>query len=211
MRRLIVPLFAAVLLLPSKLAIAVNLGTWGDVWEIKEQNFLSVIHERLTDYLADKSEDELREELRKRVIQSAMRPPPVEGVHRGKETRMRLFDPAITVAKDMADHEGNIFARKGQRISPFDAIPVFNQTLYFIDGDDPEQVEWMKQQEPKTPVSKIILVNGNIRDTTESLDLRVYFDQGGSLSRRFEIKQVPAIVEQEPGKPMLRITEVGLR
>jgi conjugal transfer pilus assembly protein TraW len=36
--------------------------------------------------------------------------------------------------------------------------------------------------------------------------VRFYFDQNGNLTRKFEIKSVPAIVEQE-GK-MLKISEV---
>ncbi len=32
-------------------------------------------------------------------------------------------------------------------MNPLQYVP-FNQTLYFINGDDPEQIEWMKRQSP---------------------------------------------------------------
>ncbi|MDP1051211.1 conjugal transfer protein TraW, partial [Klebsiella quasipneumoniae] len=80
---------------------------------------------------------------------------------------MKLFDPAFEVTRDLADQNGTVFARKGQRISPFDVIPVFNETLYFIDGDDKEQLAWMQQQKPQTPIHKVILINGNIKDTAD--------------------------------------------
>lgn len=189
---------------------AANLGTFGDIWDIREHNFLTVITERLTEHLQGKSEEQLQEEQRQRVTESAMRPMPVEGVQRGRETRIRQFDPAYTVTRDLADQNGTVFAHAGQRVSPFDVIPVFNQALYFIDGDDADQITWMKKQVSSTAERKIILVNGNIRDSAELLDSRIYFDQNGALTTRFDIRQVPAIVEQEPGKPLLRITEVGL-
>ena len=46
-------------------------------------------------------------------------------------------------------------------MNPLQYVP-FNQTLYFINGDDPAQVAWMKRQTPPTLESKIILVQGSI-------------------------------------------------
>ncbi|WP_337048104.1 type-F conjugative transfer system protein TraW [Serratia liquefaciens] len=191
-------------------ASAADLGTFGEVWDVREQNLLTVIQTRLKDHFAGRSQADIQKELQDRVTESAMRPAPVEGVGRGPKTWVRQFDPAIVSNQEMADHNGTVFVRKGQRVSPFDVIPVFNETLYFIDGDDAEQVAWMKQQKPTTVVSKIILVSGSIKDSAEALDSRIYFDQGGAIVRRFGIKQTPAVITQEPGKPLLRITEIGL-
>jgi hypothetical protein len=55
-----------------------------------------------------------------------------------------------------------VFARKGDVLNPLKTVP-FMQTLYFIDGDDPDQVAWMKRQVPDTLISKIILVKGACR------------------------------------------------
>ncbi len=46
-------------------------------------------------------------------------------------------------------------------MNPLQYVP-FNQALYFINGDDPAQVAWMKRQTPPTLESKIILVQGSI-------------------------------------------------
>lgn len=192
-------------------AFSASLGTYGDVWGIAETDFLSVVQQKLSDYMKENGEEKLQEEMKARVMEHAMRPAPVEGLRRGKETHVRTFDPAFEVTRDLADQNGTVFARKGQRVSPFDVIPVFSETLYFIDGDDKAQLAWMQVQKPQTPVSKVILVNGNIKDTADVLQSRIYFDQGGTLIQKFGIHQVPAIIEQEPGKPMLRITEVGLK
>ena len=68
----------------------------------------------------------------------------------------------------------------------------------------------MKQQVPHTMTSRVILVNGNVRDSAEALGSRVYFDQTGSITKKFGITQVPAEVKQAPGKKLFLITEFGL-
>lgn len=45
-----------------------------------------------------------------------------------------------------------MFARKGDVLNPLKTVP-FMQTLYFIDGDDPDQVAWMKRQVPDLDIT----------------------------------------------------------
>ena len=97
-----------------------------------------------------------------------------------------------------------VFARQGEVMNPLQYVP-FNQTLYFINGDDPAQVAWMKRQTPPTLESKIILVQGSIPEMQKSLDSRVYFDQNGVLCQRLGIDQVPARVSAVPGDRFLKV------
>ncbi|SQK25849.1 conjugal transfer protein TraW [Escherichia coli] len=97
-----------------------------------------------------------------------------------------------------------LFARQGEVMNPLQYVP-FNQTLYFINGDDPAQVAWMKRQTPPTLESKIILVQGSIPEMQKSLDSRVYFDQNGVLCQRLSIDQVPARVSAVPGDRFLKV------
>lgn len=101
-------------------------------------------------------------------------------------------------------NEGRVFARQGEVMNPLQYVP-FNQTLYFINGDDPAQVAWMKRQTPPTLESKIILVQGSIPEMQKSLDSRVYFDQNGVLCQRLGIDQVPARVSAVPGDRFLKV------
>ena len=48
-----------------------------------------------------------------------------------------------------------MFARKGDVVNPLKTVP-FVQTLYFINGDDADQLARMKRQVPETLMSKII-------------------------------------------------------
>ncbi|MBN5380140.1 conjugal transfer protein TraW, partial [Serratia marcescens] len=95
-------------------------------------------------------------------------------------------------------------------VSPFDVLPAFNQTLVFIDGRDEAQLAWFRQRPRPGVMDKLILVGGNIKDSSDALDVRVYFDQGAVLVNKFGIRRVPAIVDQMPGKKLLRITEVAV-
>ncbi len=102
------------------------------------------------------------------------------------------------------DNEGRVFARQGEVMNPLQYVP-FNQTLYFINGDDPAQVAWMKRQTPPTLESKIILVQGSIPEMQKALDSRIYFDQNGVLCQRLGIDQVPARVSAVPGDRFLKV------
>lgn len=190
--------------------LAKDLGTIGDVWEIQEQNLLSLIDERLNAQFGGKSEAEIQAEVQKRVTENALRPPPVL-LPVAKVDSERSFDPSYTVERDLADHKGRVFAHKGQVVNPFDAVP-FARTLIFIDGDDEKQIAWLKSFKPETQIVKIILLNGNLREATEKLDTDLYFDQNGALVNRFGIKAVPSVIDEMPnGKKLLRIREFGLK
>lgn len=191
-------------------AHAAELGTYGDTWDIREHNLIAVLKKNLEQHFAGKSQVQIAQEMQKKAQDVALRPPPVQGVSTARDTRSRLFDPSFTVQKDIADQNGVVFARRGQKVNPFDVIPVFDETLYFIDADDIRQMAWMKQQAPQTSTRRIILVNGNIRDGAAALGSRVYFDQSGSLTKKFGITQVPAEVKQAPGQKRFLITEFGL-
>lgn len=189
--------------------LAKELGAVGNVWKIKERNLISVMKERLAKKFENKSEEEIQQELMDRIERRALRPDPVVGITKAKKTEIRYFDPSITIHRDIADHNGVVFAKAGQVYNPFD-ISGFTQTLIFVDGDDPEQLAWVKQFKPKTLRSKIILVNGSIKDTETSLNQRVFFDQTGEITERFGITKVPSIIEDAPEQKKLKITEVGL-
>ncbi|EAB2146183.1 TPA: type-F conjugative transfer system protein TraW [Salmonella enterica] len=154
---------------------AADLGTWGDLWPVQEPDMLAVIMHRLEALQQSGEMSRRMEAFKARVIRNSLRPPAVTGIGRAEKYSSRLFDPSVRLAADIRDNEGRVFARQGEVMNPLQYVP-FNQTLYFINGDDPEQVTWMKRQTPPT------------------LDSRIYFDQNGVLCQRLGIDQVPARV-----------------
>ncbi|SPP32633.1 hypothetical protein ARAF_2974 [Arsenophonus endosymbiont of Aleurodicus floccissimus] len=193
----------------SAVSLASEIGTFGDVWGIAEQNLLTVIEKQVESAFLG-NEEKIHYEWRERGTKNAERPEPVHRLTKALKNTTRTFDPSFTVTKDIRDHNGIVFARKGQKVSPFDITP-FNETLYFIDGDDEKQLVWAAAQKTTTAIHKIILVNENIKTTAETLNQRIYFDQGGVLVNRFGIEKLPSVVDKMPNESLLRITEVAVK
>ena len=200
----IIPGACLAVCLLSPLAYAGDLGTWGDLWPIQEQDMLSLITSRLDALEKSGRWGQEMEAFKARVITNSQRPAPVEGIVRADRYEQRWFDPSIRLSDDLKDQNAVLFARKGQVINPLKTVP-FMQTLYFIDGDDPDQLAWMKRQVPQTLISKIILVKGSVPETSAALDSRIYFDQHGVLSQRFGLTRVPARITPAPSGERLNI------
>lgn len=185
---------------------AKDLGVVGDAFPIAETDFLDFIKRRLGELEANGTIAREQEKFKQRVIDNTLRPPPVAGLTRAKEYTSRLFDPSFVVDEDKRGANGQVFARKGDRINPL-AISPFMQTLYFIDGDDPDQLKWFKAQRPATLEYKVILVGGNVKGTSDALASRVYFDQGGVMVQRFGITALPARVSAANGGTHLAVEQ----
>ncbi len=89
-----------------------------------------------------------------------------------------------------------MFARKGEVVNPLKTVP-FVQTLYFINGDDADQLAQMKSR-CGNPDEQNYLVRGSIPDTSAALDNRIYFDQNGVLSKRFGFDSGPGADRRRP-------------
>lgn len=194
----------------SPLAQAVDLGTWGDLYPIAEPDMLMTIYNRLHDMEQRGELAKQQAAFKQRVIENSLRPAPVTGLTVAQENSTHYVDPSFVVSQDMTDHQGRIFAHKGERHNPLEFVS-FMQTLYFIDADDPRQIAWLKQQKTATSVSKVILVKGDIRASTRTLDTRIYFDQQGIMSRKFALTAVPARVTASKEGKRLRVDTFAMR
>ena len=181
-----------ILLALSGMVQAKNLGTWGEMYPIAEQDMLTTIQTRLKAMEASGEMAREQEAFKQRVIENTLRPKPVEGLTLAQENTTHYIDPSLTVSEDLKDHQGRAFARTGQVINPLDTVP-FTDTLYFIDADNPQQ-----------------MVNGDVREATNALNTRIYFDQDGSLSRKFELKTIPARVTLAEDRRRLRVDSFAL-
>ena len=188
-------------------AEAKDFGIMGQVFEIKEQNLLEYIKQKLN-LLKASGELELKQnEMKEKVRNYVNRPYRVKGIITTTEPREYYYDPTYTVVNDIKDQDGRVFIEAGRRVNPLEMMPLSYEML-FIDGDDEAQVKWGLEKAKKDKV-KIILVNGAIIDLMKENKVRFYFDQQGVLSEKFGIKQVQAIVEQRDLQ--LLIKEVKVR
>ena len=208
MNRLLCGAAAALFMAAASPALAGDLGTHGQTFDIAERDILEMISEQLKRAEASGRMGQLQDEFKRRVQAKVERPNPVPGLVRTVEPRSWLFDPSIIVPQDFSDHRGRVFARAGQRINPLERLPGFDRILIFLDGDDAAQVDWAVGQlrEGGEHRVRLILTKGAPMEQMRRRRVQFYFDQEAKLSTHFGIRQVPARVEKDGDK--LRISEV---
>lgn len=180
----------------------------GPTYPITEADMLEEIQSKLKSMEKSGRLGQMQKEAIERSKQSIERPAAVKGVVKTRQARTFYFDPSWLVPRDITAPDGQIIARAGDRVNPLDYVPLSNHLLFF-DQSDPKQVkkaaEIMKRFKGAV---KPILVAGEPLTLTRQWKRQVYFDQSGHLVRRFGIKQVPALVSQDPAQKRLRIDEI---
>ena len=94
------------LLIWGQSVAAADLGTWGDLWPVKEPDMLTVIMQRLTALEQSGEMGRKMDAFKERVIRNSLRPPAVPGIGRTEKYGSRLFDPSVRLAADIRDNEG---------------------------------------------------------------------------------------------------------
>ncbi len=190
-------------------AQATNLGTIGPTYPVAEKNLLDVIMARLR---AKEASGELKrheQEARDRAAYAVNNPRPVDGLRRARAARTFYFDPTFTLQSNVVDSTGAVLFPAGTRKNPLEVVSLSKHLLFF-DARDPGQVararELIEHYEGKV---KPILVGGSYLDLMKRWNKPVFYDQDGTLVRKFGIAAVPAIVSQEGQR--LRIDEVPVR
>lgn len=181
-----------------------NLGVIGPTWPIKERDLLEAIHAKLRDKQDSGAVDPLATRLRRQALTYAATPPSLH-LPRAKQSRMAHIDPSIVVPYDIRDAHGHRLYRTGTTVNPLERYPL-DQTLLFIDGDDPDQRTWLDAQLTDDDAQlKVILTGGSPGVLSKSLQRPVYFDQDALLVHRFGIEAVPASVQADPRAPHQRL------
>lgn len=189
----------------NDIACSINLGVYGEVFEIEEEDVLDFIYKKLSQIDQDKL-DNLRNVFRYKC------PKPVSGVTFLATKRTFTYDPSIVLSRDIYDHNHHVFAKSGDRINPLDTVRLSKQ-LVFIDGDDERQVNYAIKQIAEWVNIKLILTSGNPFDLEYKLqrlyghEQSVFFDQNGFLIRKIGITSVPAVVFQKSNEKVLTVVE----
>lgn len=188
----------------SSLAIAnvEDFGTRGHLFDIEEESIIEEIMNKLKMAETDGTLEKLNEEFIAKVKVKILRPNPVANISKSKTNRSWTYDPSFTQEKNIKDEKGRIIVAAGTRVNGLEKLK-WGEPMIFINGDDKDQVEWVKKQS-----GKIVLVSGAPLELGDSLKRPVFFDQGGMLCRRFKIEAVPAIIEQE--ETLLKISEIKI-
>ena len=183
-------------------APAKDLGVRGVTWPVAEPDLLAEIETRLLEMQRSgelaRFEDEARERARRRIEE----PDPVPGIVPATRERIRPFDPAIVVERDIRAPDGVLIAAAGTAVNPLERMPL-TRDLLFVDGRRAAEVAWALAHDRP---AKIVLLAGRPLELMREHARPFFFDQGGRLAARFGLRFTPSLVEQAGSR--LRITEV---
>ena len=205
MRSAVPTILAGALLLAAALpgaGSAKDLGVRGANWPVAETDLLEEIEARLVEMERSGALARLEAEARERARRRLEEPPPVPGIAPAREERSRLYDPSITVARDIRTADGVLIAAAGTRVNPLERTTLARDLL-FVDGRRAAEVAWALAHERP---AKIVLLAGRALDLMRRHGRPFFFDTGGVLAARFGIGATPALVEQDGVR--LRITEI---
>jgi type-F conjugative transfer system protein TraW len=178
-------------------------------YDNQNNNYLN-INPKDIDYLTFTSSLKKNEinNVKEKIFQQVNNPQSTKNLPKTLINRSWKYDPSVSLPHDLKDQNGKIFYKAHTKINPLEKI-ILTKSLIFINGLDQEQVKWAldKYQQRKGRV-KIILTTGKIIDLMKAKKIRFYFDQNNFLIEKFDIKALPAIVEQED--KALKITEVAI-
>jgi conjugal transfer pilus assembly protein TraW len=208
MSRATMSLLVAAMSIVGGKADAVDLGTIGPTYEIGEPHLLAFIEQRLREKERSGELQRLAEAARARGIDTVRQPPPVEGLRTTERPRTFYVDPTFTLDRNITDPQGRLMFAAGTRKNPLEVVSLSRHLLFF-DARDPRQVKHARELSGRYAGRvKPILTGGSYLDLMKAWRVPVYYDQSGTLTRRFGIRQVPALVSQDGLR--LRIDELGL-
>ena len=205
MRYAFLAILSCLLLIPG-CALANDLGVVGPTYEIAERDLIEVMKDKFRRMEKSGELARVHEKYKQRVIETVEKPRPVDGVSTTETARTFYVDPTWTLDRNVVDEQGKLLFPVGTRVNPLDYAPL-TQFLLFFDQREKAQVAFARRfiEQSKARV-KPILVGGEPLKLMRQWKREVFYDQGGVLSRKFLLKQSPAIISQE-GK-RLRIDEI---
>ena len=194
-------MLAAALAAAAAVGHAKDLGVRGATWPVAEPDLLAEIEARLLEMERSGALARLEDEARDRARRRLEAPEPVPGIAPATEERSRLFDPSITVARDIRTADGVLIAAAGTRVNPLKRTTLARDLL-FVDGRRAAEIAWaLAYAKP----AKIVLLAGRPLDLMRRHGRPFFFDTGGALAARFGVAATPALVAQAGAR--LRITE----
>ena len=180
---------------------AKDLGVRGATWPVAELDLLAQIEARLLEMERSGALARLESEARANARRTLEEPDPLPGIAPATRERSRLWDPAITVARDIRAADGVLLAAAGTRVNPLERMTLVRDLL-FVDGRREAEIAWaLAHHRP----AKIVLLAGRPLDLMRRHARPFFFDQGGRLAARFGLRFTPSLVEQAGMR--LRVTE----
>ncbi|MGZ0076356.1 TrbC family F-type conjugative pilus assembly protein [Methylomonas sp. YC3] len=172
-----------------------DLGTLGDVSEIAEIDLLEEIKRRMAAIDWKKKQQQ--------AIARFWDQQKFEVLPAAQKDIDRPVDLTITAPRDLAAPNGQLIIRAGQTVNPLDKMP-FGLCLMVFDATVPAQVELIRRQSCQDKKARVLYLAtslprqsgwDSLKRLETALQAPVYL-LTPDVRSRFQLQQVPAIVEQ---------------
>lgn len=132
------------------------------------------------------------------------------------EDRDRFVKLTVTAPRDVIAPNGQLLVRAGQTVNPLDAIG-FGLCLFVFDGTAQDQVNWLQTQTCTDKNARRLYLAtqiprqdgwASLKQLETALHAPVYL-LTPDVRQRFQLKQVPALVEQSAKQIVIRERQVN--
>lgn len=185
-----------------------DLGVRGSVFPVIEMNLLQLIEQRVEALQGSKDWDLLVSEWQAEVAKLSVRPKPLP-LPQAEHSRQFYFDPSIRIETPIVSAWGQVLYEKGALINPLEMSKDLEICWLFFNSDSPKQLEWAAQAGRACANPTFILTAGSITHAERQLNQTVYFDQGGRITEKLRITEVPAVVKKDYLRLLVSIVAVG--
>lgn len=200
----IVVMVTAALFSAATPAQAKNFGTYGTVFPIAEPDFLEEILSRLRAMEDSGEMAGMKQSMQDTTRSYIERPHASASLPPAEAYRAFQFDPSIVVERDIADHNGVVFAHAGTRVNPLEHSH-FNKRIVIIDGDVEDQVAFALSEGNELD-TLIVMVNGAPLALGRAHGRRFWFDQNAEFIARFGVERLPTVITR--ADPYMLIEEI---
>ena len=197
-RRLLIT--GLVVVLWTTAVLAKNQGEVGRTWPIAEKDALTEIE-------AKARQVEWRKVLERKKVENYQGLPDKGSLPRAKRDRTVPVDLTYTTSIDVSDGKGGILYPQGYTFNPLDYV-TYPKTLVVINGNDPEQVQWLAASEYATRLDVMLLLTEGSYQSLAKRVSRPVFYADRKIIDRLHLQAVPSVVRQK--ERLMEVSEIAV-
>jgi conjugal transfer pilus assembly protein TraW len=184
-----------------------DLGRFGEVYDIAEIDLLEAIKSRLATLDGPR--------LKQQAIARFWQKRQFEVLPEVREDRDRLIDLTVTAPRDLIAPNGNLIIRAGHAVNPLDQM-AFGLCLIVFDATQKAQLDVARQLSCRDKNARVLYLATQLsrqdgweglKNLETMLDAPVYL-LTPDVRQRFQLQQVPAVVEQSGNRIVVRERKV---
>ncbi|MDD3466352.1 MAG: hypothetical protein PHE67_04305 [Campylobacterales bacterium] len=175
-------------------------GTRGDVYEIRDKNFLELVQERALKLDFKKTKDEAIQNIKKALDAD-------NKLSLCSRNQSRSHTPIVFLKDDIVLPSGEVSAKSGEYNILSSLKEPITEYLFFIDTDEQKQIDFLEQFAQLDKTSLVLVVKGDV-SKIQNLGLNAYLAKK-ELTDIFNVTCTPSLVLQNNFS--LQINEYALK